>query len=64
MKRLGAPAGAHQLAASNSSNSGWVGGEPVYPRFSEVAARPVPKWCCQIRLASTRARRAAGRVPG
>ena len=29
-----------------------------------MATSPVPKWCCQIRLASTRARSAAGREPG
>ena len=29
-----------------------------------MAASPAPKWCCQIRLASTRARSAAGREPG
>ena len=41
-----------------------VGTEPEYPRLSDVAARPLPKWCCQIRLANTRARSAAGREPG
>ena len=41
--------------ASQSSSSGCDGGSPWTPKFSAVLTRPVPKWCCQIRLTVTRA---------
>ena len=51
-------------AANHSNNSGWVGGAPLKPRFSEVSTNPIPQHCCQIRLTVTRASKAACGVPG
>src|SRR5438093_11147146 len=41
--------------ASQSSNSGCVGGTPNLPKSFALATMPRPKWCCQIRLTITRA---------
>ena len=41
--------------ASQSSNSGCVGGVPSLPKSLVLAAKPRPKCCCHRRLASTRA---------
>src|SRR5262249_46961936 len=41
--------------ASQSSNSGWVGGSPIVPKSLDVRTQPVPKWDCQRRLTLTRA---------
>ena len=51
-------------AASQSSNSGCVGGSPDIPRFSEVGTMPTPVRCCQSRLTITRATSPAAGVPG
>src|SRR5947207_15958619 len=42
--------------ASQSSNSGWLGGVPCVPKSFSVSTRPRPKYCCQTRLTATRAR--------
>src|SRR5436309_2122790 len=41
--------------ASQSSNSGCVGGSPSLPNSLGVGTMPRPKWCCQRRLTITRA---------
>ena len=41
--------------ASQSSNAGCVGLEPIFPKLLAFPAKPRPKWCCQIRFAITRA---------
>ena len=51
-------------AASQSSSSECDGVAPLRPRFSGVATIPVPKCCCQTRLACTRASSPAAREPG
>src|SRR6266478_2207710 len=47
--------GATNSAASQSSSSGCVGGEPWAPKSFSVSTRPRPKYCCQRRLTVTRA---------
>ena len=42
-------------AASQSSNSGWVGGVPNLPKLLGVRTMPSPKCFCQMRLTITRA---------
>ena len=41
--------------ASQSSNSGCVGRDPILPKLFGVATSPRPKCCCQMRLTITRA---------
>ena len=41
--------------ASQLSRSGWVGFSPMKPKLFELRTMPRPKWCCQRRLAMTRA---------
>ncbi len=40
--------------ASQSSNSGWLGGSPWVPKSSLVFTSPVPNIACQTRLIATR----------
>ena len=42
--------------ASQSSNSGWLGGEPWVPKSLSVSTSPRPNSACQIRLTTTRGR--------
>ena len=42
-------------AASQSSSSGCVGASPWVPKLLGERTMPRPKWCCQTRLAITRA---------
>ena len=43
------------FTASQSSNSGFVGGVPLRPKSLAVSTMPRPKWNCQIRFTMTRA---------
>ena len=43
-----------KFAASQSSNSGFVGGDPRLPKSLVVATMPRPKCQCQRRLTITR----------
>ncbi len=41
--------------ASQSSSSGWLGGDPCVPKSLSVSTRPRPKYSCHMRLTATRA---------